>query len=88
MWREIKTAETAATHVDVTPPARANWATSFAVVVVGVVVVTTLSCKWHVVTEIMRSNNNNVEVFSVFRHKCVELSPLCDNLFPCSVPGH
>lgn len=61
---EKKTAETAATHVDVTPPGRANWATSF--VVVGVVVVTTLSCKWHVVTEIMRSNNNNAEVFSVF----------------------
>lgn len=81
-----KTAETAATHVDVTPPARANWATSFAVVV-GVVV-TTLSCKWHVVTEIMRSNNNNAEVFSVFRHKCVEVCPLCDNLFPCSVPSH
>lgn len=45
----------AAAHVDVTPPVGVNWATSFVVVIV----VTTLSCKWHVVTG---DTNNNARV--------------------------
>lgn len=55
----VKKNAAAAAHVNVTPPpVRANWATSFAVVVV-----TTLSCKWHVVTG-DKKGNNNARVFS------------------------